>query len=94
MADVVVTLKIMPDSPERDMEALQKVADEAILKFGRLYKKDIVPVAFGLKALTYSVIMPEKDGGTDPIEEALGQIEGVNDVQVTDLTRFVDVADL
>ena len=37
MADVVVTMRIMPDSPERDLEALQKSVDEVILKFGRLY---------------------------------------------------------
>lgn len=94
MADVVVTMRIMPDSPERDLAELGKKIDESILKFGRLYKKNEEPVAFGLKALVYSFIMEEKEGGTDPVEKAVREIEGVNDVQVTDVTRFVDVQDL
>lgn len=94
LADVVVTMKIMPDSPERDLEGIQTKVDEIILKYGRLYKKLVQPVAFGLNALIYSFIMPEQAGGTDPVEEDVKKVEGVSDVQVTDVTRFVDVKDL
>lgn len=94
MADVVVTLKILPDSPERNMDEIGTKVEEAVKKFGRLYKKTVQPIAFGISALVVSVVMPEKAGGTDPVEEEVKKIEGLGDVQVTDVTRIVDVRDL
>lgn len=94
MANVIATIKIMPDSPERDLEELSAKIEEKISEFGKVYKKSVQPVAFGLKALIYAVMMEEKKGGTEPLEEGLGTIEGINDIQVTDVTRSVDVSDL
>ena len=52
MASVVVTIKLMPESPETDMAALQKSAEKTITAFGgRPAKADVEPIAFGLKAL-------------------------------------------
>lgn len=94
MANVVVTMKIMPDSPDRNIDELGKKVEDILTKFGKLYKKSVQPIAFGLNAMIYSFIMEEKKGGTDPVEEEVKKIEGVGDVQVTDVTRFVDVEDL
>ncbi len=94
MANVIATMKIMPDSPDRNLEELGEKIEEIISEFGKVYKKTIQPVAFGLSALIYAVMMEEKQGGTDPLEEKIKSVEGVNDVQVTDVTRSVDVGDL
>ncbi len=94
MATIIATMKVMPDSPDRDMDGLAGKIEEAIAEFGKVYKKSTKPVAFGLSALVYAVQMEEKKGGTDPLEEKIKEIEGVNDVQVTDVTRSVDVSDL
>ncbi len=94
MANVIATMKVMPDSPDRNLELLGKKIEEVISEFGKVYKKTIQPVAFGLSALVYAVMMEEKQGGTDPMEEKISGIDGVNDVQITDVTRSVDVSDL
>jgi len=94
MADVVVTLKILPDSPERSMDEIGTKVEEVVKKFGRLYKKTVQPIAFGISALVVSVVMPEQAGGTDPVENEIKKLEGLGDVQVTDVTRIVDVRDL
>ncbi len=94
MANVVVTMKILPDSPERNIEELSNKIEETIKKFGKIYKKSVQPVAFGINAIVLSFIMEEKEGGTDPVEEEVKKTEGIGDVQVTDVTRFVDVNDL
>ena len=94
MANVIATMKIMPDSPDRDLEELSKKIEEKISEFGKVYKKSMQPVAFGLKALVFAVMMEEKAGGTEPLEEGIRNIEGINDVQITDVTRSVDVSDL
>ena len=52
MAQVVITLKIMPESPETDLKKIEIKATEAITAFGgHVGKVEIEPVAFGLKAV-------------------------------------------
>ena len=94
LADVVVTLKLMPDSPERNLEHLKAAVEKVLVKHGRIYKKGVQPIAFGLNALVYSVVMKEQEGGTEPIEADLKKVEGIADVQVSDVTRLMDVRDL
>ena len=94
VANVVVTIKLMPDSPERNINELRQKIGETLVKFGKIYKESIEPIAFGLNAIVFSVITVEKAGGTDPIEKALREIHGIADVQVTDVTRVMDVRDL
>lgn len=94
MANVVVTMKILPDSPDRNLDELEKKIEEKINEFGKIYKKSRQPIAFGINAIVVSFIMEEKEGGTEPVEKAIKEIEGTGDVQVTDVTRMVDVSDL
>ena len=56
MATAVVTIKIMPESPEVNLEEVKEKAQEVIREFtGRDdptdQKVEIEPIAFGLKAL-------------------------------------------
>jgi len=91
MAKVVVTLKIMPVSPEVDLEKVQKSAIEKISEFaGETETKiEIEPIAFGLKALKILFVMDESKGSTDYLESQAAEIEGVNSVEVTDVRRAV-----
>ena len=90
MASVVVTIKLMPESPKTDMAALQKSAEKTITAFGgRPAKADVEPIAFGLKALNLYFIMDEKQGSTEPLEEKLSKLKGVQSVNVTDVRRAI-----
>lgn len=91
MAKVVVTLKVTPESPDVNLEVLDERASAIILKYGKIYKQRIEPVAFGINALAYEIIMEENTaGGTEPIETEIKEIPGVGDVQVTDVTRMFE----
>lgn len=46
------------------------------------------PVAFGLNSLRIFFTIEEKPGGTDPIEEAMTSIEGVQSVEFPYLSRI------
>jgi elongation factor 1-beta len=94
MANVVVTMKVLPNSPEVNIDELGGKVEEVVKKFGKLYKKSVQPIAFGINAVVVSFIMPEEAGGTEPVEEEMKKIENTGDVQVTDVTRVVDVSDL
>ncbi|MFW5990717.1 MAG: elongation factor 1-beta [Nanoarchaeota archaeon] len=91
MADVIVTLKIMPESPEVDMENLKDSATEKIESYvGETETKhEIEPVAFGLKALKLMFVMNEDKGSTEELEKTISEIEGVNSVEVTDVRRTI-----
>lgn len=90
MARVIVTVKLMPKSPEVDMEKVKEAAEKPIAEFGgELGKFEIRPIAFGLKALILIFIMDESIGSTETLEKQLGELEGVNSVEVTDVRRTI-----
>lgn len=91
MANVVITIKIMPESPEVDMADLQKNILQKVKEHGAHgdTKVTIEPVAFGLKALVVIFVMDEKLGGTDKLEENICTIHGVESCQTTDVRRAI-----
>ena len=90
MAEVVITLKIMPDSPQVNLEEIKSKAKELIKEFGgEVGKEEIVPVAFGLKSLNLFFVMDESLGGTDSLEEKIKEVKGVQSVEVIDVRRAI-----
>jgi len=90
MAKVIVTMKIMPSSPDTDLNAIEGKAKEEISEFGgEIGKTDIEPVAFGLKALNLFFVMEEELGSTEELEEKIKKIKDVNSVEVTDVRRAI-----
>lgn len=91
MADVVITLNVMPESPEYDLNELEKKVVEKIKEFSEIdnHKTEIKPVAFGLKMLSIMFVMPEDKGSTEPLEESIKNIEGILNVEVADVRRAI-----
>lgn len=87
MGTVAVTLKIMPVSPEVDLETMKKKIEDSLSKFdyAKLEQIDEKPVAFGLISLSVLFTMPDS-GGTDEIEKALSSIENVESVETENVT--------
>ena len=85
---LVVVFKIMPESPETDLEAMKNEVRKLVVAPAELQGFQVEPVAFGLKALKVTVVMQDVEGGPDQLEEAFSQIENVNSVQVVDMGRF------
>jgi elongation factor 1-beta len=80
MGKVAVSLKIMPESPETDLE---KVKNE-IAKKVELKDAKIEPLAFGLKALKILIIVP--DSSIEGIENEIKSVAGISDVEVESST--------
>jgi elongation factor 1-beta len=91
MTNVIVSLKIMPKSPEVDLHKIEADAKKKIIDFAGPgdIKIEEEPIAFGLKALNIIFIMDEAKGSTEPIEDAVSDIEGVQSVEITDVRRAV-----
>lgn len=90
MATVIITMKVMPSSPDEDLEAIKAEASGLIAGFGgTVGKTEIEPIAFGLKAIVFMFAMDESKGDTEEVEKDITKISGVSSVQVTDVRRAI-----
>jgi elongation factor 1-beta len=86
MGEVAITYRIMPKSPEIDLSELQEKVAETSRSLAKLQGMQEKPIAFGISAILIRVLLDDKEGGPDEIEKALGEIEGVQTVEVMDMT--------
>jgi elongation factor 1-beta len=90
MAQVVITITIMPESPEVDLKKIEVSATKMISEFGgEVGRVEIEPIAFGLKALKLILVMNEAIGSTDSLEENIRGIKDVASAEVTDVRRAI-----
>ncbi|KUO39034.1 MAG: hypothetical protein AVW05_04725 [Hadesarchaea archaeon DG-33] len=85
MAEVAVTLRLMPESPEVNLDRLEATIKERV----KVHSISREPVAFGLEALRVVAVIPDAAGGTEPLEQKLASLPGVGNVQVINLTRLL-----
>ncbi len=90
MAKVVVTLRIMPESPDVNLDKLQKevlkIIKSAVGDTETKVEKE--PIGFGLNALKILFVMDENKK-TEGIESSIGNIDDVQSVDVTDVRRAI-----
>ena len=88
MGKVAAVIKVMPQSPELDLEDLQGRLQDALPEGAKINKWDQQDVAFGLVALFPTVLVPDDAGGTEAVEEAFRSVEGVESVAVEEVGRI------
>lgn len=89
MAEVAVQLKIMPNGPDVDLKGLSNRITSQVADYGRMYSCEVQPIAFGLKALLLTVLVEDKEGGTEAVETSISEIDQVESVQVVAVTRML-----
>lgn len=91
MARVVVTLKIMPESVDVDLDALTEQIKVMIYDFAGEtdLKTELEPIAFGLQAIKLIFVIDESLGDTEDLEHNIEQLEEVQSVSVVDVRRAV-----
>jgi len=82
-----VKIKIMPTSPEADLENIKETAKALIeKKGGKNCNFEEEPIAFGLKAVIIFFAWPE-ELELENLEKELQKIDEVNSTQVIDMRR-------
>ena len=81
----------MPDSPGQNLEKIEDVALGRIRAWADPLdlRTAIEPIAFGLRALKIIFVMDEAKGSTEPLEQDLAAIHGVQSVDVVDVRRAI-----
>ena len=89
MGIVAVKIKIMPVSPETNLEEIKEKSKNLINREkGKNCQITEEPVAFGLKTIIAFFAWPEEKP-LEPLEESLKKIENVSSVQVIDMRRAI-----
>ncbi|MFH1623076.1 MAG: elongation factor 1-beta [Candidatus Aenigmatarchaeota archaeon] len=83
MSGVIATFKVMPAGIDVNLDMLEAKIKEDV-KPDQLKRE---PIAFGLVALIVVKIVQDEAGEIDRIEDALKKIDGVGEVQVTEVTK-------
>ena len=88
MGEVAVTLKVMPESPEVDLEGLKEQIKNAVgeQEFERIEEE---PIGFGLVALNVTIVVDDGEGGSEPAENAIAALDDVATVEVVHMTRLM-----
>ena len=88
MGKVAAVLKVMPQSPEIELDDLQESLSESLPEGAKINGTDTEEVAFGLTALLTTVIVPDDSGGTEAVEEAFSNVDDVESVSVEEVGRI------
>jgi len=87
MGTALVMIKMMPESPDSDLEAIQEKAKQIINeKDGKNASTKTEPIAFGLNAVILSFAMDESMS-VDDFENPLKKIPQVSSAEVIDFRR-------
>ena len=87
MSIVAAIVKIMPDSPEADLEKIKQSATKTLEDQGaKNISFEEQEIAFGLKAILIKFAWPEEKS-TDLIETSLSKIEHTSSVTIEDYRR-------
>jgi len=90
MGEVIGLIRVMPGEVISD-EKLQKMIEDIkkiVKPPARLGRIDIKAIAFGLKGLDVTVLIPDGAGGLDQIVESITKVKNVDSAEVTDVGRI------
>jgi len=89
MGEVIGLIRVMPSEVLEENQLEKMIEDiKAIIKPpAKVGNIEVKPVAFGLKGLNVTVVVPDDAGGVDPIAEEILKVKNVDSAEVTDVGR-------
>ena len=85
MGEVGMQYRILPEGLEVDLEKLKEDIAKALPKEAALRASEAKPLAFGLKALHILIVIDDKKGGAEQIEDAISKVPGVQSVEIVEM---------
>jgi elongation factor 1-beta len=83
MGSVALIIRVMPESPEVDLEKLKEEIRKRVKGLNDMQEE---PIGFGLKALKIAVVVNDTGGESDAVEKEINEIEGVERAEIVELT--------
>ena len=86
MGDVAINYRLLPESPDVNLEDLTARIKAALPEGVKLQKSSTKPFAFGLSAIEVLVVMKDSGGLSDQTEESLQKVEGIQSVELLEMS--------
>lgn len=90
MGEVIALIRIMPGNvlSDEEMQEIENQVKQVVKEPVRLGRIEIKDIAFGLRGLDVTVVVPDSEGGIDPVVETLSKIKNAESVEVVDVGRI------
>lgn len=87
MSQVLLTIKIMPESPLTNLNEIKDQAEKTLsIEGAKNISFEEKPIAFGLKAIIMRLALPEEKG-SEIVENKISAINDVSSVTIEDYRR-------
>ncbi|MCX6686176.1 MAG: elongation factor 1-beta [Methanoregula sp.] len=83
MGSVAVIARVMPESPDVDLEKLKAALKKKLPGIQDIKEE---PIGFGLKAIKLAAVINDAGGETDAIERSLSEVTGVGRAEIIEVT--------
>lgn len=88
MFNLIATLRVLPESVDVDLDALEKSIRGLIPSHMEIHTVEREPIAFGLVALRVTLLTTDNEkGDITPVEEGIQSLDAVSQVEVVDVRR-------
>jgi elongation factor 1-beta len=87
MARLVARIRIMPADAESNLYSVVKSIKSSMPQGMEMKGHAMEPIAFGLKAIVGDFLLEDAEGQMDRLEESIKSVEGVGEIEVTNISR-------
>ena len=87
MARLVARIRILPAEAESDLENVVESIKKSVPPGMEMKSSAMEPIAFGLKAIVGDFLLDDAEGQMDKLEQSIKSVEGVGEIEVTNISR-------
>jgi elongation factor 1-beta len=87
MARLVARIRILPAEAESNLENVSESIKKSLPDGMELKSSLMEPIAFGLNAIVGDFLLDDAEGQMDKLEECIKRVEGVGELEVTNISR-------
>ena len=86
MGEVALKYRIMPESPDSDIDNIVSEISKVIPNDANLGAHEVKPFAFGLKAIFIVILGIDREGFATEVEDALKTVPEVQTVEIEEMS--------
>ncbi len=87
MARLVVRIRILPAEAESNLQDVVELIKKSVPGGMEMKSSTLEPIAFGLNAIVGDFLLDDAEGQMDKLEESIKAVDGVGELEVTNISR-------
>ena len=88
MGKIILTVKVFPKEADTDLNMLKEKITKSLPSTASVHSFSEEPIAFGLKALIATIVLPEESfGDLEAVEEAIRRVDDVSEIETLMVRR-------